>query len=153
MSAISFVRGRASIWTSFCVSAVISTWRRRKTCRRYARVYVEDSSVSYTRSERGTRVCVHKPGATWRIRRVIVSGDRRGEKTETHTHKHRPSVVKGKGWRRGLRRGRGRVGVRPRRRNGGGSAGSILGNQIVVHGGAVSESLTINPPRRRAAKQ
>lgn len=30
-------------------------------------------------------------------------------------------------------------------RGGGGSAGSILGNQIVVHGGAVSESLTINP--------
>lgn len=27
----------------------------------------------------------------------------------------------------------------------GGGAGSILGNQIVVHGGAVSESLTINP--------
>lgn len=26
-----------------------------------------------------------------------------------------------------------------------GDAGSILGNQIVVHGGAVSESLTINP--------
>jgi len=26
-----------------------------------------------------------------------------------------------------------------------GGAGSILGNQIVVHGGAVSESLTINP--------
>lgn len=31
------------------------------------------------------------------------------------------------------------------RRVGGASAGSILGNQIVVHGGAVSESLTINP--------
>jgi len=28
---------------------------------------------------------------------------------------------------------------------GGDGAGSILGNQIVVHGGAVSESLTINP--------
>lgn len=36
---------------------------------------------------------------------------------------------------------------------GGGGAGSILGNQIVMHGEAVSESLTINPPRRRAAKQ
>jgi len=32
-----------------------------------------------------------------------------------------------------------------RRARGGGGAGSILGNQIVVHGGAVSESLTINP--------
>lgn len=70
-----------------------------------------------------------------------------------HVHKLRVKKKRMKTRRRRRRRGTGWIGrwyMRARgvvtgKRRGGGGAGSILGNQIVVHGGAVSESLTINP--------